>query len=58
MSDRFELRTRLREVIVALDRRVRHPGRHTEAAIAGDAAALKQQAEDRIAALDKEEALL
>ena len=35
---------RLREVIAALDRRVRHPGRHTEAAIVGDAAALKQQA--------------
>ena len=34
----------LREVIAPLDRRVRHPGRHTEAAIVGDAAALKQQA--------------
>ena len=55
MSDRFDLRARLREVIAALDRRVRHPGRDTEAAIAADAAALKRQAEDRIAVLDNQD---
>jgi hypothetical protein len=55
MSDRFNLRARLREVIAALDRRVRQPGRHTEAAIVADAAALRRQAEARIAALDDEE---
>lgn len=54
MSDRFDVRARLRELIAALDRRVRHPGRHTEAAIAADAAALKREAEARIATLDGE----
>ena len=52
MIDRFDVRARLREVIAALDRRVRHPARQAEAAIAADAASLKRQAEDRIAALD------
>lgn len=53
---RFHLRARLRELIAALDRRVPHPARRTEAAIAADAAALKREAEARIAALDGEEA--
>lgn len=52
MSDRFDLRVRLMEVIAALDRRVRHPHRHTEAAIAADAAALKHEAQARLEALD------
>jgi hypothetical protein len=51
-SERVDLRARLMEVIAALDRRVRHPGRHTEAAIASDAAALKREAEARMAVLD------
>lgn len=54
MSDRVDLRARLREVIAALDRRMRHPARHTEAAIAADAASLRREAEDRLAALDGE----
>jgi hypothetical protein len=52
----FDLRARLREVIAALDRRVRQPGRHTEAAIAAEAAALRREAENRIAALDRKAA--
>ncbi|OFW02754.1 MAG: hypothetical protein A3I61_16440 [Acidobacteria bacterium RIFCSPLOWO2_02_FULL_68_18] len=52
MSERLDLRARLLEVIAALDRRVRHPGRHTEAAIAADAAALKREGEARMAVLD------
>jgi hypothetical protein len=54
----FDLRVRLREVIAALDRRVRQPGRHTEAAIVAEAAALRRQAEDRIAALDRKAAIV
>jgi hypothetical protein len=52
----FDLRARLRELIAALDRRVRQPSRRTEAAIAAEAAALRREAEDRIAALDKKTA--
>lgn len=48
MSERLTLRARLKEVIAALDRRVRHPGRHTEAAIVADAAALKLEAQARL----------
>jgi hypothetical protein len=51
MSDRRNLRARLTEVIATLDRRLRHPGRHTEAAIAADAAVLKREAQARIDAL-------
>ena len=58
MNPPFDLRARLREVIAALDRRMRQPGRHTEAAIAAEAAALKHQAEDRIAALDRKAAIV
>jgi hypothetical protein len=54
-TDRFHLRARLRELIAALDRRVPHPARHAEAAIAADAAALKREAEARIVVLDGEE---
>ena len=54
----FDLRARLREVIAALDRRVRQPGRHTEAAIVVEAAALRRQAEGRIAALDRKAAIV
>jgi hypothetical protein len=54
----IDLRARLREVIAALDRRVRQPARHTEAAIAAEAAALRRQAEDRIAALDRKAAIV
>lgn len=52
MSERLTLRARLMEVIAALDRRVRHPNRHTEAAIVADAAALKREAQARLDALD------
>lgn len=52
MTDRLSLRARLTEVIAALDRRLRHPGRHSEAAIAAEAAALKREAQARIDALD------
>jgi hypothetical protein len=58
MSDEFDVRARFSDVIAALDRRAQHPGRQTEAAIAADAAALKRQAEDRIAALDHEAAVI
>ena len=54
----FDLRSRLREVIAALDRRVRQPGRYMEAAIAAEAAALRRQAEERIAALDRKAAMV
>jgi len=47
-----DLRARLRELIAAIDRRLRHPARVGEAGIAADAAALRQQAEQRIADLD------
>lgn len=52
MTERLTLRARLTEVIAALDRRIRHPGRHTEAAIAADAAALRREAQARIEALE------
>ena len=52
MSERLTLRARLMEVIAALDRRVRHPHRHTESAIVADAAALKREAQARLDALD------
>ena len=54
INNRLDLRAHLGEVIAALDRRVRHPGRHTEAAIAADAATLKREAKARLAALDRE----
>jgi hypothetical protein len=47
-----DLRTRLRELIAAIDRRIRQPGRRTEARIAAEAAALRQKAQQRIADLD------
>ena len=46
------LRARLQELIAALDRRRPHPGREAEGAIAADAAALKQQAQDHLNSLD------
>lgn len=57
MTDRLSLRARLTEVIAALDRRLRHPGRHSEAAIAAEAAALKREAQARIDALDDDRAV-
>ncbi len=51
-AGRGELRRRLRELIAAIDRRIRQPARGSEASIAADAARLRQQAEQRIADLD------
>ena len=53
MSERLTLRARLMEVIAALDRRMRHPGRQTEAAIVAEATALKHEAQVRLDALDE-----
>lgn len=53
MSERLTLRARLLEVIAALDRRVRHPHRHTEAAIVADADALKREAQARLEAMSR-----
>lgn len=50
-SQRRRLREHLQEFITALARRVPHPARHTEAAIAADAEALRRQAEAKLAAL-------
>ena len=49
--DREALVGRLRELIEALDRRMPHLEREGEIRIAGEAAALKQTAQDRIAEL-------
>ena len=47
-----ELLANLRELIVALDRRVPHLEREGEHRIAQDAAALRRQAEERIAEIE------
>jgi hypothetical protein len=52
---RTELVGELHELIAALDRRVPHAERAGEAAIAGDAAALKVEALKRLGALEREE---
>ena len=52
-SDRALALRHLRELITALDVRVAHIERAGEIAIARDAAALRQQALDRIAQLEK-----
>jgi hypothetical protein len=49
-------RDRLVEVIAAVDRRVRHPARPTEAAIATDAAAVRLEAERQLALLTTQRA--
>jgi hypothetical protein len=49
------VRHRLRELIAALDRRVRQPDRPAEQAIARDAAVLRKDAEERLAALVKDD---
>jgi len=49
---RADLRVRLRELIAAIDRRVRNPAGTREKHIAADAADLREQAERRIADLD------
>jgi hypothetical protein len=51
-ADRARQIRHLRELIVALDRRVPHVERSGEAAIARDAAALRDKAVKRIAALE------
>jgi hypothetical protein len=49
---RIDLRSRLSELIAAIDRRMSSTGSGAEAGIAADAAALRRQAEARIADLD------
>lgn len=51
-ADRTEALRHLRELIAALDRRVRHIERIGETAIARDAATLRKKALDRIAELE------
>ena len=51
-EERTDLRRRLRDLISALDRRVPHFDRDGEHRIVRDAKVLKQQAQDRIAALE------
>jgi hypothetical protein len=53
--NRAALVCELHELIAALDRRVPHAERAGEAAIAGDAAALKVEALKRLGALEREE---
>jgi len=53
--NRAELVCELRELIAALDRRVPRAERAGEAAIAGDAAALKVEALRRLGELEREE---
>ena len=53
-ADRARQIRHLRELIAALDRRVPHIERSGEAAIARDAAALRDKALKRIAALEKQ----
>jgi predicted component of type VI protein secretion system len=55
MSDATTIRM-LQELIEALDRRLPHVERAGEAAIAEDAAALKQRALERIAELERKRA--
>jgi hypothetical protein len=47
-----DLRSRLSELIAAIDRRVSSKGSGADAGITADAAALRQQAQERIAELD------
>jgi hypothetical protein len=51
-QERTDLRRRLRDLIAALDRRVPYFDRDGERDIVRDAAALKRQAEDRLAKLE------
>jgi hypothetical protein len=53
-DDRSQLIVRLRELIEALEARVPHLEREGEVQIAGDAAALKAKALERIAQLEKD----
>jgi len=51
-ADRPQMIADLHELVDALDRRVPHPDRAGEMAIARDSAGLKKAAEDRIAQLE------
>lgn len=51
-QERTDRRRRLRDLIAALDRRVPHFDRDGEHGIVRDAAVLKRQAQDRLAALE------
>jgi hypothetical protein len=51
-ADRPQMLADLHELVNALDRRVPHPDRAGETAIARDSAGLKKAAEDRIAQLE------
>ena len=51
-ADRPRMIADLHELVDALDRRVPHPDRAGETAIARDSAGLKKAAEDRIAQLE------
>ena len=51
-GDRPQMIADLHELVEALDRRVPHPDRAGETAIARDSAGLKKAAEDRIAQLE------
>jgi hypothetical protein len=51
-ADRPQMIADLHELVEALDRRVPHPDRAGETAIARDSAGLKKAAEDRIAQLE------
>jgi len=50
-SKRTQLLADLHELVDALDRRVPHPEREAEGAIARDSATMKREAEERIAQL-------
>ena len=52
-DDRQQQLRHLRELVAALDRRIPHVERAGEAAIASDAASLRQKTLQRIAALEK-----
>ena len=51
-QERTDLRTRLRDLIAAIDRRITYFDRDGELEIVRDAAVLKRQAEDRLAKLE------
>jgi hypothetical protein len=51
-ADRLLMLADLHELVEALDRRVPHPDREGERAIASDSAELKKDAEQRIAELE------
>jgi hypothetical protein len=51
-ADRLQMLADLHELVEALDRRVPHPDREGERAIASDSAGLKKDAEQRIAELE------